>query len=1057
MDYYNNLFNENRMKDYIDMYDNDLEIHSPEWAPVFEWIKKLDNDELKKEKPNYSTFEFYILDKLLGYSPNDYDHEKSLGGESRPVEYVLMREDENYVVVELKGTKTKDLNKRYNREQSAIEQATNYASVLEETKWAVVSNYDEFRLFNPNYREKYISFKFKDLEDPEILKKFLLVFSKFSLIDKSIPEKLLEETITIERKLEDEFYLLYSETRLMLIKELEYSSETIDREEAIRLAQLILNRYIFLCFAEDLKLIENRETTAETLWTPIEHKNLKNYTMIQRLNELFEFANEGNEEKGIIPFNGGLFEEDLYGLKIRDKIEDLTFFDECYMDWKFEEKYEDIESKLGNYKENLNPIYKNLLIISSFDFDSELSVNILGHIFENSISDIEELKNDNQEQRKKDGVYYTPEYITDYICRNTIIPYLSKSGEIYSVPELIEEYDSKNSLEELDNKLKNIKIIDPACGSGSMLNKSADILFEIHETLHAAMYAHNTSLDPILDSLESRKQIISENIFGVDLNEESIEITKLSLFLKLATSSGVKQGFKLPNLDKNIKCGNSLIDDEEIVGDKAFNWEEEFKEIFKNGGFDVVVGNPPYIKADLQDDFYQKQRKFLKESEDYETLYEKWDYFIAFIENGLKIFKKGGYLSLIISNSYNTSKSSIKSKEFIMKNYYLKQLDFFINMEVFKGVGVESLIITVQNEKNDKSTKRIVHKNSFENVHLLKYSNDINEVFKTEDSLNLEEHFENTTLLGEICFISKGMVLHADEKTAKGEFKKGDLISDFKTGNFVKPYVEGKDIRPYHLNRVRYLEWDTDRVPSKVSRPTFPELYECPKLIRGSTNQGIFDDKGLVTNHSCYISVLYSSLSGIENRSISNSIKKWTDKSREELEEISSKFDLKYIQALMNSKLSKYYLNDIRSSRIEYFTSPDELKLMPIQNLTLEGQKIFIEYVDKMMYFNNELLKLINSFQVWLKLEFEIDNLSKKLEKFYELDFEELLKEIKIKKVLIKPSKIPDYKEFYDESLGKIEQLQTQIKETDEKINHLVYELYDLTDEEIEIIENSLK
>ena len=380
---YNNLFNEKKMEEFIDLYDNELIINSPEKDPVCDWIQKLNNNELEDEKKNYGNFLIIILERLLGYEIEDIAYENDPGSEGRPVEFTFKKGDKEYVVVELKGTKTVDLNKRYNRSQSAIEQVTNYASIKEETQWAFVSNYNEFRLFNPSFREKYISFKFKSLTDPEVLKKFLLIFSKFSLIEEDIPQTLLKETRIIERELEDEFYQLFSETRLMLIKELEYSSEDIDRVEAIRLAQLILNRYIFICFAEDLKLIPS-ETTADVLLTPIEKKNLFEFTMWDRLNELFRFMDKGNEIRGIGAFNGGLFKENLRHLEIRDFIEDLSFFDDCYKKWKFEEKYDEMTNLLGEYKDKLNPIYKNLLVISSFDFGSELSVNILGHIFENS-------------------------------------------------------------------------------------------------------------------------------------------------------------------------------------------------------------------------------------------------------------------------------------------------------------------------------------------------------------------------------------------------------------------------------------------------------------------------------------------------------------------------------------------------------------------------------------------------------------------------------------------------------------------------------------------------
>lgn len=657
----NTLFNDKKMEEFIELYDDSLIVNA-DCDPISYWIKKLENDELKNEKANYIKFFKIILENILGYTVTDIDFEGNIGDEGRPVEFTLKKGDKDYVVVELKGTTCKDLNKRYNREQSPIEQVTNYASIKEETQWAFVSNYNEFRLFNPSYREKYISFKFKQLTDPDVLKKFLLIFGKFSLIDKDIPQTLLKETKIIERELEDEFYKLFSETRLMLIKELEYNTENIGRIEAIRLAQLILNRFIFLCFAEDLRLIPS-ETTADVILTPIKHKNLFEFTMWDRLNELFRFADKGNAERKISAFNGGLFKESLRHLEIRDKVEDLTFFDDCYKTWKFEEKYKDIESLLGVYKDTLNPIYKNLLLISSFDFGSELSVNILGHIFENSIGDIEELKSETTERRRKDGVFYTPEHITDYICRNAIIPYLSKNNNATTIHQLINEYETTNSLDDLDNRLKNIKIVDIACGSGAFLNKAVDILFEIHEALHDSKYAQDNTLNRYFDSLDSRKQIILNNIYGVDLNEESVEITKLSLFLKLATTSGVNQGFQLPNLDNNFKCGNSVINAIEYAGDKAFNWENEFENIMNDGGFDIVLGNPPYVRQEL----IREYKPHLKEN--YETYMGTADLYVYFIEKGLKLLKEYGIYSVICSSKFIKAGYGKKLREYITNNY----------------------------------------------------------------------------------------------------------------------------------------------------------------------------------------------------------------------------------------------------------------------------------------------------------------------------------------------------------------------------------------------------
>ena len=171
------MFNEKIMEEFIELYDDMLVVNSDEDS-MCDWIGKLNNNELINERTNYIQFFRIILEEILGYKLEDIAHEKNIGNEGRPVGIYLKKRWYRICGCELKGTKTKDLNKRYNREQSTIEQATNYASIKEDTQWAFVSNYDEFRLFNPNYREKYISFKFKQLTDEPILKKFLLIFSK---------------------------------------------------------------------------------------------------------------------------------------------------------------------------------------------------------------------------------------------------------------------------------------------------------------------------------------------------------------------------------------------------------------------------------------------------------------------------------------------------------------------------------------------------------------------------------------------------------------------------------------------------------------------------------------------------------------------------------------------------------------------------------------------------------------------------------------------------------------------------------------------------------------
>ena len=188
-------------------------------------------------------------------------------------------------------------------------------------------------------------------------------------------------------------------------------------------------------------------------------------------------------------------------------------------------------------------IFKNLNRISASDID----FNIFAILFERILKDSKTV-------RKNDGVFYTPDYITDYISKNTIIPYLSKSGKATTVCELIGEYDDDRILKE---KLKNIRILDPSCGSGAFLIKSCEVLYEIYSELYG----------------DADANMILNNLYGVDLNEKSIEITKISLFLKL-----MQYGcdFDAKILNRNIICGDSLIEDEEI-SDNAFKWEAKFE------------------------------------------------------------------------------------------------------------------------------------------------------------------------------------------------------------------------------------------------------------------------------------------------------------------------------------------------------------------------------------------------------------------------------------------------------------------------------------------------
>ena len=359
-------------------------------------------------------------------------------------------------------------------------------------------------------------------------------------------------------------------------------------------------------------------------------------------------------------------------------------------------------------------IWEEIILLAEYDFDSDLNVNVLGHIFEQSVTDLEEIRKDLEEtkkvddpqkdktpgdeiqrhtnkntdlkfgERKRKGIYYTPEYITKYIIDNTVGRYL----------------------EEFPEKIKDIKILDPACGSGAFLNQAHSFLlneYKIRTEEIQTKKAQKGEKLTLWDSnfAENDKSILLNNLFGVDLSPESVEITKLSLWLKTAKSSE-----PLQNLDSNIKCGNSLINDSEIAGNKAFNWNEEFKEIISKGGFDVIIGNPPYVSTKqippIERDYFWKYYSGILQYE--MDLYELFMYkcFTDLLANN-------GYLGFITPSSFFSTDSFKLLREYIFSELELINIvDFPYRFFPFSDVNTETCIHVYRKRKPLRNNTRMI-------------------------------------------------------------------------------------------------------------------------------------------------------------------------------------------------------------------------------------------------------------------------------------------------------------------------------------------------------------
>ena len=294
---------------------------------------------------------------------------------------------------------------------------------------------------------------------------------------------------------------------------------------------------------------------------------------------------------------------------------------------------------------------------SPYEF-SVLPADILGQVYERFLGSVITLENgiasieEKPEVRKAGGVYYTPTYIVDYIVAQTV---------------------GKLLVDKNPNQVSNLRILDPACGSGSFLIGAYQYLIDWHLDYYTGRVRENPNStfksrireasDPSLDyalTVDEKKRILLNNLYGVDLDQQAVEVTKLSLLLKMLedeTASTATQYAMfgtdeqlLPDLANNIKWGNSLIgsdyyadkqltlfDDEEIYRVKAFDWDSDkaFEPIMRDGGFDVVMGNPPYIDSEWMTKYHPEERDYINQH--FTAASGNWDLFCVFVEKAIRL------------------------------------------------------------------------------------------------------------------------------------------------------------------------------------------------------------------------------------------------------------------------------------------------------------------------------------------------------------------------------------------------------------------------------------
>lgn len=659
------IFNKKLVNQIIDKYNfNNIKDINKKRKIIADWIYSINNFEINKvkEKNLQGKFlrDFFV--ETLGYKEsigNDnwsiIQEEKTLLDGKTP-DAILGRfnnkSKKTKVVIELKDANT-NLDYKQNRKDfklSPVEQGFMYAPKYgSECKWIIVCNFIEIRLYHSSNQLQYESFQIKDLLKDKNFETFYYIFNQENLIgddDVSIIDELYTKNENEQKKITSDFYKEYKEARLQLF-EIIRENNNIDDVVILKKTQKLMDRFIFICFCENMNLIK-----ANTFKRVIDISNssydFDETNTWRELKGLFKSIDKGNPRMKINKFNGGLFAEDII-------LDSLII---------------------------PNSAFKHLENLAEYDFKSELNVNILGHIFEQSLSDLEEIKkellnkkiNKSDSKKKKDGIYYTPESITSYMVEKSVGKWLDdKKHEIgiYDLPELPEYKTVKTTAQKISytktigkhkkawekyaKVLSNVKILDPACGSGAFLIAVFDLLYREGQEVNNKLGILKGGKDKLFDYqlgevaggqfslFDIDKNILKNNLFGVDINEESVEITKLSLWLKTANKNE-----PLTSLDKNIKCGNSLRNDK-------FNWNEEYKDIMEAGGFDIIVGNPPYgAKISDDDKVYFKENYFSASKQNGGA---SLDTFSLFIELAMKLGNKNSITDYIVPLSVTSSDS----------------------------------------------------------------------------------------------------------------------------------------------------------------------------------------------------------------------------------------------------------------------------------------------------------------------------------------------------------------------------------------------------------------
>ncbi|KQB35907.1 Eco57I restriction-modification methylase domain-containing protein [Acidiplasma cupricumulans] len=891
----------------------------------YEQIKK--SGEIKRYNEESTKKDFILpLFKALGWNvdnrgkTNDYVSAEETISKKR-VDYGFRINGIPKFFLEAKSLKENNIqtNHKY------IEQAIDYAW-MKSCSWAVLTNFETLAVYNADWKDSNYGNNvlfvlhpndFLNGERLNYLSKKAFENDELDNIASKYGKKQLKNPIN-KQLLQDMIHF-----REVLSKDIAKNNKRLNQDDIDESVQRILDRLIFIRNAEDRGLEANQLESNVRQWA-----SKGRGQFVKEISKVYSYFDDS--------YNSKLFAHHLC--------------DDIYID---NEPLQEVIEGLNHSKDN------------SYRYDfSIIESDVLGNIYEQYLGNI--LKSttkgakleESKTHRKEQGIYYTPSYIVDYIVKNTVGEFIKTH-----TPE----------------EIKNVRILDPACGSGSFLIRAYKELenYWIKELKLNEGDVKQTRFD--INNSEKfytlKTEILKNNIFGVDLDPKAVEIAQLNLLLQISER---KQ--KLPILQNNIKVGNSLIDDPSI-SDKAFKWEDEFPEIMKEEGFDIIIGNPPYVftrDVEFQDNF----KKYI-EYKYFENLESKANkrakqpgkinLYALFIIKSITLLKNSGFFSFIIPNNILRTTIYDIIRKFILENCKIVRI-VDLGSGVFENVTASTVILILQKENkiNLRNNNKILV------FHKFNQKANIKRVTQSKFLDNTSYVFNITLGNGELPLINK------IEKNAKklGDLAEyiiegivGNLKSDvvnFPINEKCRKFLTGKNINRYSiLYTNKYIVYDR----TKLHRARPEEVFTKNKIIIQRISGGNRPIKAVLDREG-YFSFASTNLLTLKE---------------------DSEIELEYILGILNSKLMNwYYVNKFTNgSELTVNISKTFLEQIPIKYANKFEKAEIIELVNKMLSLKKKIVSLFNkkTDEIY-SLETEFNKLDSRVDqlvyKIYELNVSEI-------------------------------------------------------------------